>query len=95
MKTILIAGPLFITKYGLPSLATGYLIGYQGSHDNLWIEKDANERSEAYFSGSYKAKDFGSTNPQWYEFTLFYLTPQWSSEQIVMSFLLNRLNPSP
>ncbi|MEX0595807.1 MAG: hypothetical protein WD512_04835, partial [Candidatus Paceibacterota bacterium] len=92
-----VAGPLFITKYGLPSLATGYSFGYQGYHDDLWIEKDADERAEAFFSDNktYKAKNFKSTNPQWHEYSLFYLTPQWTPEQIIINFMLNRLNPSP
>lgn len=70
------SGPLYLFKYGIPSLLT----------DNYsWMEKDANLRSALYFEGKHKIalSKWQSTrfnrlvdkiiNPKWWEYLLLFL----------------------
>lgn len=84
------SGPLYLYKYGLPSLFTDTPLGFNNgtgfSHDDFWVEQDANERGFQHFNnrGGFvgwnntqfpRAADGELRNVQWYEPFLFLVNP--------------------
>jgi len=45
------SGPLYLNKYGIPSLYDQIFRGEE-SHDDFWVETDANRRACIYFAGA-------------------------------------------
>ncbi len=75
-----VSGPLYLFKYGIPSLISAYR--NQLLHSSSWVEQDANRRAKNYWDTyvadevwSYRANPIidGSriVNPKWWEFVLF------------------------
>jgi hypothetical protein len=90
------AGLLYLPKYGITSLTTESSIGFRGNHNDFWVERDADARSVAFFDRKdYKASQFKSTNPQWYEYALSPLMPFTPHYIALTLFLFNRLNQAP
>jgi hypothetical protein len=77
-------GPLYLTKYGIPSLVNAT---FGENHKTYWVEKDANRRAYKYFStkdGFTGWNDFrfprGSKirNGLWWEYPLFPIAFLWN-----------------
>lgn len=44
------SGIFFLSKYALPSLLTQTDLGFDGRHDDFWVERDASQRAFDYFT---------------------------------------------
>jgi RHS repeat-associated protein len=82
------SGPLFLFKYGIPSLLTENFdtpwgLGFAGSHDDFWVEQDANARAWDYFSKNHGLTSWDDTidprgeirNAKWWEHALYIFDP--------------------
>jgi RHS repeat-associated protein len=81
------SGPLYLTKYGVPSLLNA-AFGWGGSnHKTFWAEKDANLLASRYFEGEhgftqwsdyYNPRSARVRNPGWWEYPLWPIAYFWN-----------------
>ena len=88
-------GFIHLPKYGLPSILEdvnvfGVNIGFNGPGE-VWVEEDADNRADAFFSNSYRKRDFRETNGKWYEYLTALLNP---AKSMIAIFMINRINPA-
>ncbi|HMW36443.1 MAG TPA: RHS repeat-associated core domain-containing protein [bacterium] len=77
-------GPLYLTKYGIPSLANA---AFGSNHNKYWTETDANRRAERYFrvqhgftqwNDSYYPRASQLSNGSWWEYPLWPISFFWN-----------------